>query len=108
MRALPLCVLTIGVALSPRAALADPIRIVQDLRAVLVDAIVFDPGATDVLRRTVGGDHLSTSANVVRGQTRASAFATLTSTVTGFGVFGSGQLDASAIVPPAAGEDFEH
>jgi hypothetical protein len=108
MRALPVWLLTIGVVGWPCVAEADPIRIVQDLRRVLTDAIVFDPDATDVLRQDSAGDALSTSSNVVRGQTRASAFATLTSSVTRQGIFGSGQLDASATVPSSPPEDFQH
>jgi hypothetical protein len=104
MQSLPLCLLTIGVAVWPSVAVADPIRIVQDLREANTGVLVqVGPDHVSVTDRKVAGDDLSASVdqsltNPEVGRASGSAAATLSSKVTANRITGTGTISATATV----------
>jgi hypothetical protein len=104
MRALPLCLLTIGVALWPCVADADPIRIVLDRREASAQALIaVGTDLTNVLERKVASDDLSASVNLSRGDISGTAAATLSSSVAAHQIAGMGTMSARASVFSSAG-----
>jgi hypothetical protein len=92
MRALPLCLLTLGVLVWPSAVAADPIRISLDARNTEADVLLTVGRDHPVLRdRHEAQDELAASVTLARGDVSGLGAATLSSNVTGHQISGMGQ-----------------
>jgi hypothetical protein len=102
MRMLPLCLLTIGVAVSPSPAAGDPIQIFLDGRNVSASALIRN-NSDQILEngQQLFGAPTASAAVVSPEGYLASAFTTLSSSVSDPGhLFGAGTGATSATVPP--------
>jgi len=103
MRALPLCLVTIGVSAWSIVASADPIRVFQDARIAATDAlIVLHNHPTTVADRDDAADDLAASISLSVGDIFATGAATLSSSVMSHQASGAGTLSATAAVLPSS------